>query len=113
MITAKYLAELDRILQDEAQKKQVLCLIEQIQQDWKTQIHANQRAGIAAAKASGVRLGRPPMECPPNFAEIYFAQRDGRLTISAAAEMIGVTVKTYHRLCERYEAAKAAEKQSA
>ena len=54
-----------------------------------------QAEGIAAARARGVRFGRPRIEKPPEFAEVAAAYRAGELTRAQAAERCGVSVGTF------------------
>ena len=54
-----------------------------------------QAEGIAAARARGVRFGRPRIEKPPEFAEVAEAYRAGGLTRAQAAERCGVSVGTF------------------
>lgn len=44
-------------------------------------IKKRQQKGIAAAKAKGVKFGRPPRPLPENFHEIHQAWRNKKITL--------------------------------
>ncbi len=69
------------------------------------------RAGMERAREHNVRLGRPPVEPPDGFPEIYQAIKAGTLTKAAAAKEMGVSAGTVARLCERYEASQLQERE--
>ena len=48
-----------------------LMLFSNVAENERTNIRQRQAEGIAAAKARGVRFGRPPMPLPDNFEEVY------------------------------------------
>ena len=52
----------------------VLALLSYVAEAEYSTIHARQAEGIAAAKARGVKLGRPPKPLPENFHEVYHIQ---------------------------------------
>lgn len=62
-----------------------------------------QAAGIAAAKASGVRFGRPAKSIPENFDELHRAWRGGKMTLVEAAEICGIPSATFYNLAVRKE----------
>lgn len=57
--------------------------------------------GIAAAKAQGVRFGPSRKPLPEDFDEYYEAWRDGRMTLSQAAQACGMMRTTFMRTIER------------
>lgn len=62
------------------------------------QKHRNVQAqGIAAAKARGVRCGRPEKELPENFGLIAKEQACGRISMRTAAGLCGMSVSTFAR----------------
>ena len=65
-------------------------------------IRTRQREGIDAAKAKGVKFGRPRMGMPENFDEICSKWRYGMITTEQAAQECGVSrstlYKRYHEL---------------
>lgn len=62
-----------------------------------------QAAGIAAAKARGVRFGPQRQELPDNFEELRLAWRSGQMTLREAAETCGLPKSTFHDAALRAE----------
>ena len=60
-------------------------------------IHRRQAEGIAAARARGVRFGRPRKPCPPQFELVRDSYEAGDITRSQAAKCLGVCVGTFDR----------------
>ena len=65
-----------------------------------------QAEGIAAAKARGVRFGRPPAPLPENFHYLYQQWKNGKITGTAAAKLCGMPLSTFRYRAEIYEKAK-------
>ncbi len=64
-----------------------------------------QAAGIAAAKARGVRFGMARKPLPENFDNCYEAWREGEMTLSQAAEACGMVRTSFRRAIDRREQA--------
>lgn len=58
-------------------------------------ISARQKEGIAAAKARGVRFGRPQRKLPDNFQEVCKKWESGELSSSEAARMLDMPLSTF------------------
>ena len=58
-------------------------------------IRQRQAEGIAAAKAKGVRFGRPPKPLPGNFEEVYRRWEKGEITGTAAARGCRMPLSTF------------------
>ncbi len=54
------------------------------------------RAGIQRARASGRRIGRPPVSVPPNFREICKAWSEGILSGRQAAQAAGLKQTSFY-----------------
>ncbi|MCD7922503.1 MAG: recombinase family protein [Clostridiales bacterium] len=60
-------------------------------------IHERQKEGIVAAKAKGVKFGRPPKERTPEFYIRMGQYLDGEITIREAAGFLGISHSTFLR----------------
>lgn len=78
----------------------VLQLLSYVAQTEREFIHQRQAEGIAAAKQRGVKFGRPAMEQPPGFPEVYAAWRRGELSARGAAKKLGVSASTFKKWSE-------------
>lgn len=58
-------------------------------------IRKRQAEGIAAAKAKGVKFGRPPKERTPLFYQAAEAWRCGKISAGGAAKQAGIDRKTF------------------
>ena len=65
-------------------------------------IHKRQAEGIAAAKARGVKFGRPPGPLPENFHSAYQAWKNGKITCCAAAEECNMPMTSFRYRAEKY-----------
>ena len=62
----------------------------------RTNIRQRQRQGIAAAKARGVRFGRPPRPLPENFHQVHRDWRGKKLTLREAAWACGMPPSPFY-----------------
>lgn len=74
----------------------VLALLSYVAENERMNIRQRQAEGIAAAKARGVRFGRPPIPIPDNFEEQHTAWREGRITMKEAAASCHMCPKTFY-----------------
>jgi len=58
-------------------------------------IHQRQAEGIAAAKARGVKFGRPRKVLPEGFGEVKARWERGELSARAAGKLLGVTHRSF------------------
>lgn len=82
---------------------QLLSYVAQLERD---HIHQRQAEGIAAARARGVRFGRPPIERPEGFERVLRQYERGELSCSRAALDCGVSRSTFMRWVGRERAAR-------
>ena len=66
-------------------------------------IKQRQAEGIAAAKARGVKFGRPSIPIPDNFNEMHRAWREGKITLEEAAKACNMCSKTFYGKAVKYE----------
>ena len=72
---------------------QVLSFVAENERD---NIRQRQAEGIAAAKARGVRFGRPPLPLPDNFHMLHQAWRGQKITLRQAARACGMPTGTLY-----------------
>ena len=73
----------------------VLQLLSFIAENERRNIRERQRQGIAAARARGVRFGRPKRKLPPQFAECVTRLRIGEITLKTAAALCAMPESTF------------------
>ena len=66
-------------------------------------IKHRQAEGIAAAKAKGKKLGRPPMKMPENWEQVYGSWKRGEITARKAIEMLDMKTATFYKLVRTVE----------
>lgn len=81
----------------------VLQILSFVAQNERENIRKRQAQGIAAAKARGVRFGRPPIVLSENFAEIANKWKTKELSISEAAKLCGISEVTFYRRCREFQ----------
>lgn len=84
----------------------VLQVLSFVAENERTNIRQRQAEGIAAAKAKGVRFGRPPSPLPENFHQVYQRWKSGEITGTAAAQECGMPLSSFRYRAEIYEKAK-------
>ena len=79
----------------------VLQVLSFVAQNERENIRKRQAEGIAAAKANGMKFGRPVIKAPDNFPDIVQRWESGTIRAREAAELCGMCESTfYHRLRE-------------
>lgn len=81
----------------------VLALLSYVAENERINIKQRQAEGIAAAKARGVKFGRPPLPIPENFHQMHKDWRDGKITIEEAAKACNMCPKTFYSKAVKYE----------
>ncbi len=87
----------------------VLQILSFVAENERMNIRQRQAEGIAAAKAKGVRFGRPPLPLPKNFHEIHASWRERKITLKEAAQACGMPVGTFYGKARKYEEEQARE----
>ena len=83
----------------------VLQILSFVAQNERENIRKRQAQGIAAAKARGVKFGRPPRPLPENYHSAYQRWKAGKITGTAAAKECGMPLSTFRYRAEIYEKA--------
>ena len=81
----------------------VLQILSFVAENERANIRHRQAEGIAAAKARGVRFGRPPKKLPSNFYVVYQTWKDGKITCTKAAEECGMPLSTFRYRARDYQ----------
>ena len=80
----------------------VLQVLSFVAENERTTIRQRQAEGIAAARARGVKFGRPPMPLPENFFENYQKWKRGEITGTLAAKNCGISLSTFRYKANKY-----------
>ena len=81
----------------------VLQVLSFVAENERTNIKQRQVEGIAAAKAQGIKFGRPPLPLPDNFYEVHKAWRCKKLTLKQAAAACNMPVGTFYGKARKFE----------
>lgn len=81
----------------------VLQVLSFVAENERSNIHQRQAEGIAAAKAKGVKFGRPEVPLPDCFSEAYEMWQSGELTGKEAAEVCDMALSTFRYRAKKYE----------
>ena len=81
----------------------VLQVLSFVAENERTNIRQRQAEGIAAAKARGVKFGRPPIPLPDNFHAVHKAWRAKQLTLDQAAAACHLPRGTFYAKAVRFE----------
>ena len=73
----------------------VLQVLSFVAENERANIRQRQAEGIAAAKARGVRFGRPPRPLPDSYHSAYHRWKAGAITGTAAAKECGMALSTF------------------
>ena len=81
----------------------VLQVLSFVAENERTNIKQRQAEGIVAAKAQGIKFGRPPLPLPDNFYEVHKAWRSKKITLKQAAEACNMPVGTFYGKARKFE----------
>ena len=88
----------------------VLQILSFVAENERVNIRQRQAEGIAAAKAKGVKFGRPALPLPDNFQEVCRAWRAKKMTLSQAASACNMPVGTFYGKVRNWEKLRKEEK---
>lgn len=83
----------------------VLALLSYVAESEYSTIHQRQAEGIAAARARGVKLGRPPKPLPDNFHEVYQKWKAEKISTEEAARLVNMPPSTFRYRANSYKKA--------
>ena len=81
----------------------VLQILSFVAQSERESIRLRQREGIDAARARGVKFGRPPREVAENFHSVYVRWKEKKRTLRQAAEECGMPMGTFYGKARKIE----------
>ena len=81
----------------------VLQILSFVAQNERENIKKRQAQGIAAAKAKGVKFGRPELPMPDNFGAHLSKWEKGQITISEVLKLTGFSKSTFYRKVREYK----------
>lgn len=80
----------------------VLQILSFVAQNERENIKKRQAEGIAAARARGIHLGRPPKRPPENFVEVVELWKKGEIPFSEALGQTGLKKTTFYNCLKQY-----------
>ena len=81
----------------------VLQVLSFVAENERINIRQRQAEGIAAAKAKGIRFGRPPKPLPDGFHAAYQKWKAGKITGITAAKECNMPLTTFRYRAQHYE----------
>jgi DNA invertase Pin-like site-specific DNA recombinase len=73
-----------------------------IAEDERDRIRKRQKEGIAAAKAKGVKLGRPAVQPPSNWESTIRRWQNGEIKAVEAMKLTGIKKNTFYKLVKEF-----------
>lgn len=80
----------------------VLQVLSFVAENERTNIRQRQAEGIAAAKARGVKFGRPPIDPPEQFEKTIKLWEEKKINIQEAVQRSGMSESTFYRKARMY-----------
>ena len=81
----------------------VLQLLSYVAEQERAFIKQRQAEGIKLAKEKGKRLGKPPIEFPANWHEVYQIWKDGTITAREAMKRMNLKPTSFYKLAKNYK----------
>lgn len=88
----------------------VLQILSFVAENERVNIRQRQAEGIEAAKARGVRFGRPPIAIPDNFYDVVKAWKSKQIPLSKAAHACNMPIGTFYGKAKKLENNENADK---
>lgn len=85
----------------------VLQILSFVAQSERENIRKRQKQGIAAAKARGVRFGRPEIPIPDNFGKIVADWEKKKISFEEALKLCNMSEATFYRKLRKYRLMKS------
>ena len=81
----------------------VLALLSYVADNERVNIRQRQAEGIAAAKAKGIKFGRPAHPLPENFHSVYADWKAKKISLTEASERCGIPKGTFYSKARNLE----------
>ena len=88
----------------------ILQILSFVSETERSAIRERAKQGIAAAKARGVKFGRPEVPVPEDFPQIVQAWEKGEISFDKAIEQCGMSEATFYRRLREYRIANPSKK---
>ena len=80
----------------------VLQLLSYVAEQERAFIKQRQAEGIKLAKEKGKRLGKPPIEYPENWDDVYKVWKSGAITAREAMKQLNLKPTSFYKLAKKY-----------
>ena len=81
----------------------VLQLLSYVAEQERSFINQRQSEGIKNAKEKGVRFGKPPIEYPNNWNEVYTIWQNKEITAREAMKRLNLKPTSFYKLAKKYQ----------
>ena len=81
----------------------VLQLLSYVAEQERAFIKQRQAEGIKLAKEKGKRLGKPPIEYPENWNNVYKVWKSGAITAREAMKQLNLKPTSFYKLAKKYK----------
>ena len=81
----------------------VLQLLSYVAEQERSFINQRQSEGIKNAKEKGVRFGKPPIEYPNNWNEVYVIWQNKEITAREAMKRLNLKPTSFYKLAKKYQ----------
>lgn len=81
----------------------VLQLLGYVAEQERAFIKQRQAEGIKLAKEKGKRLGKPPIQYPDNWQEVYLVWKSGSITAREAMKRLNLRPTSFYKLAKNYK----------